>query len=1784
MGKAKHRKQLFSVILAASMVAGSLTGITLGEAVVVKAETGNTAPGKPTDLKTELMSEAYGINTKNPAFSWVVNDVDKDEIQTAYRLVVSKTKEITDSSKVHDTGWVESEENSYVHVSALKNILEDNQLYYWHVQTKDKEGAESPFSETAVFMTDIASEWESTDGIWAVPETGGSSWTDYTVEAKISVLSGDGFGILMRMDGNQNGYMFQFRSKDNTVACHWAEKGSITGDTLFQTLNLTNSGITIPSGSEFNIKLAMAGTEIRVSIDTGSGYKDAGTVDLSKVTKINVSAGSMGFRTGRSESGTVDDLKITDSSGNILYESDFAEANGFFPGCSVSNGKLSVGNSAFSVWNDPNKLTELGNISFIRSPKITIENKENIEKVIVSAASRGTAQDRGTIFDIFFNGTCIGAGSARELGNVGNFSGTSNYTQVYYNSYDVTDAVVQGDANVISAVANSRDTNHGILVQMTAFYKDGTKRVLTNSGKADSGWKTLDGTSAFGDTGNYITTGYVSIFHDNINMNAYPTGWNEASFDDSDWQAAKLSAKVAENKTGTSGRVLYPSQSENALRMETNEPAKHLYKNAAGNIVIDLGKEIIGGLKVNITSSEAQSITVYMGEEMDGDSVKHKLTAVPDYVDTWTLKEGTNAFETITFRTFRYVELIGLDETTKTNILADTNSVKGWAIQQEFDNEDSSFVAAGEGAESVLLNRLYELSKYTIQATNQDVFVDSQARERAPYEGDLLVNSNTSYAVSSNYSLARHSNEWLIDNPTWPNDYSLFSVEMSYWDYIYTGNTDSIRENYAALKKKLTTKVASEDAATGLIRVNGSQAGETALIDWPTSERDGYQGSHYDVVINAEYVGIYRYMAIISEALGQSVDAASYKAKADKLQSSLITYAYDNTNGCFYDSLDQSYNATRHSSTHATAYALTYGVFDSQDMADDMCTFVYNNCKDAFKGSVYVTYFILKGLYTGNHGEMAQKLMTNPKVGTDVKTFASLLDNLNCTITPEAWGHAHKGNMTLSHPWGASPGCSIVQGLFGILPTKAGFEEFSVKLQPGGIASASVKAPTVKGAVLVSYENGSEEDLAANRLTASVTVPTNTRAVVSLPVTGTEYAYLMVDGVKSEADYDGTYLTVTVGSGTHTFAISEDTIDKATYFEMKAGAGASTLQIGDETQITTTLTDRANQNITDAEISYESKNPEVITVDENGVVSAVGSGRAVVAVTAVYSGVTKTKNISFKVNAELTGMSLSLSGGNTIAKDDSDTAVLYKVYNDGKKEAVTSGVAYSGEGDALEVDSAGVVTAKKEGKATIIACPSVLDKESLALPVEITSNEVWKFDGTTNPFSSSVTLSDSRLSVPVSASVNNTQYQGNIVSGKFEIGDVAATVAFNVKDDQNRYFWQFSKTEGLKRHTQINNEIAQYGGSVPITLKDGENTFVIATKEKKIYTWLNGECVDIYDAHDSLPGSGGFGVRTGRTESFSLSEISVENDWKAVWAKAEITVTKAVPYIVSAAELSDVEVGKGTTFEQLKQKLPVAVKVTLNDNTTKEAEVEWSSDDYRAEMAGTYTLTGTLAAGEDYRNSGNVQVSIHVVVKETSAFDGNQGGTGGNGSGGNQEGTGGNGSGGNQDITKATVKLNATSLPLQKKKSTKVLKASGMIAGDKVAKWESSKPSVASVDAKSGKITAKQIGTTKITVTTEKGATASCTIKVQKAKVTTKKLNVTNVKGSKLTLKKKKSYKLAVEHQPLTATDKITYKSSKPSVAKVSKSGKITAKKKGKTVITIKSANGKRKKINVTVK
>ena len=167
----------------------------------------------------------------------------------------------------------------------------------------------------------------------------------------------------------------------------------------------------------------------------------------------------------------------------------------------------------------------------------------------------------------------------------------------------------------------------------------------------------------------------------------------------------------------------------------------------------------------------------------------------------------------------------------------------------------------------------------------------------------------------------------------------------------------------------------------------------------------------------------------------------------------------------------------------------------------------------------------------------------------------------------------------------------------------------------------------------------------------------------------------------------------------------------------------------------------------------------------------------------------------------------------------------------------------------------------------------------------------------------------------------------------------------------------------------------------------------------------------------------------------------------------------------------------------------------------------------------------------------------------------------------------------NVTVTTPKVTLNTTSTVLQVKKSTKAIKVASCIATDSVVSWTSSNKNVATVSSK-GVVKARKTGTTKLTVTMKSGASAVCKLKVQKGKVVTKSIKVA---AAKVTLAAGEKYTINAVRNPVTATEKITYSSSKKSVATVSSKGVITAKKKGTSKITVK-CNKKKKVITVTVK
>ncbi len=720
-------------------------------------------------------------------------------------------------------------------------------------------------------------------------------------------------------------------------------------------------------------------------------------------------------------------------------------------------------------------------------------------KALLQLTARSPEKARQYIYHAGCNGEDVGLGPTR-------YHNRGENTLLYYDTLDITSQLKEG-ANCVYAKCYTPE-DHRFAARLVLFDEQGNKTVVFEDATEFEG---VDGTPLYRPEGS-IGTNYFPASPDNINGEVWPYGWNEPLY-----QGDFAPVAVKENMGDDMVLRPYPA------------PAVGFYKNHAalveitqeGNTIVDLGKEIIGGIELQVECDTPCDITLYYGEELNEDgSVRYKMRTSNVYEEHWRLAAGENHLSSLGMKTFRYVEIQGLScDIGCQNIL-------GVAYRTSFDEKASYFTSSSE-----LLNEIYDLCKYTIEATNQNLYVDSQSRERCAYEGDVVINMLTAAGVQDCNALSRFSVEYLLTHRTWPAEYGLFRIVMARLDYDYTGDIAMVKRNYELLKTCLYENLFNEGIGlygSALMTGHGTDA---VLVDWPMTERDDYDyaNSFYNTVFNCINVVALGDLAYLAEALGEKEDAKRYGDMAKALKDTMIAKLYNKEKGAFADGLTQAGEAVEHTAQHATAYALFAGVFADDEMKGKMASFLTE--QGAIRMSVYGAFFLLEGLYRAGAGAYANSLLLSDDVSEGARTWAYMLDKLDATITTEAWNPVNKSNMTWSHPWGSAAGAEIIRGLFGIRPIKAGFKEFTVDLQPAGLRYAAVQVPTVQGAITVSFDSTTKEE----SFLATVNVPYGIKAVVTLPANETERVFEGEEQLQSV--YHNGRITVELQGGNYTLQV-----------------------------------------------------------------------------------------------------------------------------------------------------------------------------------------------------------------------------------------------------------------------------------------------------------------------------------------------------------------------------------------------------------------------------------------------------------------------------------------------------------------------------------------------------------------------------------------------------------------------------------------------------------------------
>jgi alpha-L-rhamnosidase len=950
--------------------------------------------------------------------SWIVPAIGIAPMQTAYQIQLSAAPAgfvggdalVWDSGKVADT--------SSTAVSYAGPALQPATPYWWRVRTwvvsgsgaRGDGGLVSAWSVPQRIVTE-AGEWAGI-GVWAPVDT--TTLTDGMLDASVTIETTSA-GFWLRAQDTRNNYLWQiFDGSPGALRTHVQQNGTYT------VLGNYTLPVDVPAGVPLDISISLQGDVIETSVN--------GTL-VNTTTDSTYASGTIGLRNGSTESQLYQQITFTEPDGTVAISTDFAQGPGVFVGATVSDGDLVLGNSQSVLA----QIAEPDDWALLRT-EFTLPSKP-VRSAFVQATAQSPEGARQYVYKLWCNAAVAGYGPVR-----------SQDTEARYHAHDITRLLGPGP-NALAALCYTA-SDHRFQAQACVVFEDGTRQVVGTSGD----WRALRG-AAMLPTAGFTGGGYFNDPQEYWDMRKEPVGWTEPGFDDGAWLSAA---------PGASFSSLAPAAVN--LGRELITPAS-VTQVAPGQWLVDLGREIAGGLHLRVNGTSGDTITVHLGEQFDGSSVVYHLLAGNTYSEVWTLRDGWQDIEHWGYRGFRWAQLITTD--TSLNL----SQVHAVALHSAWHEEDSSFSCSDAD-----LTRVWDFARYSIKATAVDVYQDTPTRERDPYEGDALINPRSQYAVQRSYGHARYSNSRLCRRPTWPAEYHLMSVLSAWQDYLATGDTDHLSSDYSYyVAKNFDADLGSD----GLVhKAPGSSSQYNAdLVDWPAVERDGYVFTDVNTVINAWQYAAYATLSLVAGVLGNAADEAKYSGLADQLRTAINTLLLP-TGGPYIDG-----EGTTHTALHATFVPVALGVADDADLPA-LGAFLASG---GMACSVYAAQFLLEALFAAGQAHAAYALLT----ATGQSSWLHMMDDLHATITMEAWDPSVKSNTTFSHAWGTAPANIVPRQILGVQVTAPGASGLLVRPQPGPLTWMRGTVPTIRGPVRVSVDR-------RNGLHVQLDLPPNTTTRIEI--------------------------------------------------------------------------------------------------------------------------------------------------------------------------------------------------------------------------------------------------------------------------------------------------------------------------------------------------------------------------------------------------------------------------------------------------------------------------------------------------------------------------------------------------------------------------------------------------------------------------------------------------------------------------------------------------------------
>ncbi len=393
---------------------------------------------------------------------------------------------------------------------------------------------------------------------------------------------------------------------------------------------------------------------------------------------------------------------------------------------------------------------------------------------------------------------------------------------------------------------------------------------------------------------------------------------------------------------------------------------------------------------------------------------------------------------------------------------------------------DTEFVGSFEIDDPVLM-RYFEKAQRTLYVNMRDTYYDCPDRERAQWIGDGIILMEEAFYLLDNKAtaLSRKMYEelfgWQRTNGTlfgpipagnWHNELpqQILAAVGKYGigRYLqYTGDRELIEIAYPHIKRYLELWEIKEDG-TVPFRPGGWTWG-----DWGDKiDRDLME--HIWVYIALDN------LASMAEIMDKPNDAQKAKESMKAIKNRLNTL-YWSTDGYITPGHKEEID------DRGNALAVISGIA-SEDKYHTI-TRLFERVEHA---SPYMEKYVMEALFQMGQGEFAIERFK--------RRYAKMINHPHCTTLWEFWNY----EASVNHAWSGGPLSIFYKNIAGIVPTRAGFEEFTIFPELQSNPSLKCKFNTVKGQISlhVTQKKG--------RTMIKAEIPEGSMAKVRIPLCATK--------------------------------------------------------------------------------------------------------------------------------------------------------------------------------------------------------------------------------------------------------------------------------------------------------------------------------------------------------------------------------------------------------------------------------------------------------------------------------------------------------------------------------------------------------------------------------------------------------------------------------------------------------------------------------------------------------